>query len=58
MLIIQHFGALPRVSNTNLYNIKFEVWKEKDITVFVSLAAQGAYQSHFGWALIKTLSYV
>ena len=25
------------------------------ITVFVPLAAQGAYQSHFSWALIKTL---
>ena len=24
-------------------------------TVFVPLAAQGAYQSHFRWALIKTL---
>ena len=25
------------------------------ITAFVPLAAQGAYQSHFKWALIKTL---
>ena len=25
------------------------------ITVFVPLAAEGAYQSHFRWALIKTL---
>ena len=25
------------------------------VTVFVPLAAQGAYQSHFRWALIKTL---
>ena len=24
-------------------------------TVFIPLAAQGAYQSHFRWALIKTL---
>ena len=24
-------------------------------TLFVPLAAQGAYQSHFRWALIKTL---
>ena len=24
-------------------------------TVFVPLAAQGAYQNHFRWALIKTL---
>ena len=24
-------------------------------TIFIPLAAQGAYQSHFRWALIKTL---
>ena len=29
--------------------------KEMAITVFVPLAAQGNYQSHFRWALIKTL---
>ena len=28
---------------------------EKSCTVFIPLAAQGAYQSHFRWALIKTL---
>ena len=27
-------------------------------TVFIPLAAQGAYKTHFGWALIKTLIYV
>ena len=31
--------------------------KRRQITVFVPLAAQGAYQSHFRWVLIKTLIY-
>ena len=29
--------------------------RQTPITVFVPLAAQGSYQSHFRWALIKTL---
>ena len=31
------------------------IFQTSDITVFIPLAAQAAYQSHFRWALIKTL---
>ena len=43
----------------NLISIKiffFQVQHLKlNVTIFFPLAAQGAYQSHFRWALIKTL---
>ena len=39
----------------NTRNAKFET--KFTFTVFIPLAAQGAYQSHFRWALIKTLIF-
>ena len=33
-------------------------WIAIIITIFIPLATQGAYQRHFGWALIKTLIYI
>ena len=58
--VVKISRPIEEIENTSFLFSMFAFYedmhnKNKKCTVFVPLAAQGAYQSHFRWALIKTL---